>query len=423
MTTTPEKTKKRITFSKPNFSKLTGRLKPKSKEQKKSDEEVSSGNEEPTASQKTEGEAEADSADKKEEKEVSEDTEASTEPLKIKKTGDGKVIEGEDDMEQSLILSKEDEEILSPASKEVEEFKEQVEEKVKEEVEEEEVNTEGDKASESSRFTGTTDVPDNHFKEYAEKLEENEENDKDSEVWGSGYQINMDFDADTNNDNLDNESQHSVSPFGSNEHFKPTGVVDDTQVEEEEVSKMDVSSMLPISAQRKLAAEKASELTSFSSLESSSSNIKKQTSAGDEKEDRITMKVVDVGDRVRVTNRGQHTFVVMDSEVYDDREEALMRLLGDSKFSHFDESYSRGNSDKEGKSSLSSTPSRVSVKAKVENKSRPSSEATTVEDNASVKSEKKVEEKPLQKRSKSTWRIWKKKEKPATEKPATEVEE
>lgn len=134
------------------------------------------------------------------------------------------------------------------------------------------------------------------------------------------------------------------SPFKANEEFKPLGIVQDI----DEPDKDDITSMLPISAHNNIKGNDLNSFHSAAGLSVHQKHSRKSSLLGEELESQIGTKTVDYGDNVRVSSRGLHTFVVMDKKLFEDREEALIRLLGDSKYSNFNQSYTKSTKEETG---------------------------------------------------------------------------
>lgn len=149
------------------------------------------------------------------------------------------------------------------------------------------------------------------------------------------------------------------SPFKANEGFKPLGIVQDI----EEPDKDDITSMLPISAHNNTKGNDLNSFYSAAGLSVHQKHSRKNSLLGEELESQIGTKTVDYGDNVRVSSRGLHTFVVMDKKLFEDREEALTRLLGDSKYSNFNQSYTKNTKEETGREQTESkSPKQVDSK-------------------------------------------------------------
>lgn len=149
------------------------------------------------------------------------------------------------------------------------------------------------------------------------------------------------------------------SPFRANEEFEPLGIVHDF----EEPDKDDITSMLPISAHNNTRGNDLNSFYSAAGLSVHQKHSRKNSLLGEELESQIGTKTVDYGDNVRVSSRGLHTFVVMDKKLFEDREEALIRLLGDSKYSNFNQSYTKNTKEETGREEAESkSPKKVDSK-------------------------------------------------------------
>lgn len=131
----------------------------------------------------------------------------------------------------------------------------------------------------------------------------------------------------------DSGSEEMTSPFQDTEDYRPLETVQDAdELESDEIKKM-----LPLSYHIKKAK---TETSSFKSLGLLAALLEESRKNGlGELESQIGHNTVDYSNNVRVSSRGEHTFVVIDTELFQNKEEALVRLLGDSKFAHFNESY------------------------------------------------------------------------------------
>lgn len=116
---------------------------------------------------------------------------------------------------------------------------------------------------------------------------------------------------------------------------------------------------------------------------------------------------VDYGN-VKVEARGKNTCLIMNSKLFEERGEVLMRLFGDSKFSEFDESYVKPVASASTKQSILPNESyenigKSKVSVEVEKKDAPSGDVTPkqgnskdqgLEETISGTTEKKKEETP-----------------------------
>lgn len=131
----------------------------------------------------------------------------------------------------------------------------------------------------------------------------------------------------------DSGSEEMTSPFQDTEDYRPLETVHDV----DELDSDEIKKMLPLSYHIKKAK---TETSSFKSLDFLAALLEESRKNGlGEFESQTGPNTVDYSNNVRVSSRGEHTFVVIDTELFQNKEEALVRLLGDSKFAHFNESY------------------------------------------------------------------------------------
>lgn len=133
----------------------------------------------------------------------------------------------------------------------------------------------------------------------------------------------------------DSGSEGRSSPFKESESYKPLETVED----DDELDSDEIRKMLPLSYHNKKSKTESSSIKSLGFLVATLEESRKNGLG--ELESQIGPKTVDYGNNVRVSSRGEHTFVVIDTELFQNKEEALVRLLGDSKFTHFNKSYAK----------------------------------------------------------------------------------
>lgn len=150
---------------------------------------------------------------------------------------------------------------------------------------------------------------------------------------------------------LNSATEMSVerSPFEDSERWAPKQLVCDYEFSPSKLSERSPSERKPsrikhpreITSKRNKTVEEELKTSSLSSLGRSFSEAESTLLHHQRREKKSKKDVVHIGNGVELSSKGHCTVLTMDRKVFEDHEESLMRLLGDSKFKTFQQSYSK----------------------------------------------------------------------------------